>query len=90
MKKCKWIPVVVLAFAGIALAQDPSAPPINPDPPSDLGQAQLDFANGLFHRGFNSEAADEYAKYLAEYPNGANRGVAEHRMGQAAVCGGAV
>lgn len=46
-------------------------------------QAQIDFANGLFARGFNEEAADEYRSYLDEYPEGAHRPEALYRLGEA-------
>lgn len=46
-------------------------------------QAQIDFANGLFARGFNDEAADEYRAYLESYPNGGHRAEALYRLGEA-------
>ena len=46
-------------------------------------QAQFDFANGLFARGFNEEAAAEYRNYLQQYPQGAQRPEAFYRLGEA-------
>ena len=48
------------------------------------GQDQLDFANGLFGRGFFSEAVEEYETYLTKYPSGSEAGTAWFRLGQAA------
>jgi TolA-binding protein len=45
-------------------------------------QAQFDFANGLFARGFNEEAAAEYRSYLQQYPQGAQRPEALYRLGE--------
>jgi TolA-binding protein len=45
-------------------------------------QAQFDFANGLFSRGFNGEAVAEYRNYLAQYPQGAHRPEAFYRLGE--------
>ncbi len=45
-------------------------------------QAQFDFANGLFARGFNSEAAAEYRGYLKQYPQGPHRPEALYRLGE--------
>ncbi len=45
-------------------------------------QAQFDFANGLFARGFNEEAAAEYRNYLQQYPQGAQRPEALYRLGE--------
>jgi len=54
------VAIVLLSVSGgLAFAVD------SPD------QAQIDFANGLFHRGFFKEAVDEYERYLKEYPEGA-------------------
>lgn len=50
----------------------------------DPGQAQLDFANGLFQRGFNKEAMDEYKSYLDKFPAGPAVNTALYRMGEAA------
>ena len=60
-----------LAFAagGVALAADE--------------QATIDFADGLFARGFNEEAADEYRAYLEEFPEGKHRLGALYRLGEA-------
>ncbi len=46
-------------------------------------QEQIDFANGLFGRGFYSDAAEEYRAYLKDYPNGARRFDARYRLGEA-------
>lgn len=48
-------------------------------------QAQIDFANGLFSRGFNEEAAEEYRAYLDQYPQGTHRDSAQYRLGEAAM-----
>lgn len=45
-------------------------------------QAQIDFANGLFHRGFFTEAADEYRTYLKQFPDGAEAATAWYRLGE--------
>ncbi len=45
-------------------------------------QAQFDFANGLFSRGFNGEAAAEYRNYLAQFPEGVHRPEALYRLGE--------
>ncbi len=70
---------------------DPAAPPLEPVKPAPAvpaapaaGQEQLDFANGLFGRGFFNEAVEEYEIYLAKYPSGASAGTAWFRLGQAA------
>lgn len=55
----------------------------------DGGQGQFDFANGLFGRGFYKEAADEYALYLKEHPNGENATVATHRLAESQHASGA-
>lgn len=47
-------------------------------------QAQLDFANGLFHRGFFHEAVEEYERYLHDFPEGPERTTAWRRLGEAA------
>jgi cellulose synthase operon protein C len=49
------------------------------------GQAQLDFANGLFHRGFHEEAIDEYEVYLKAHPDSAQAPAALYRLGEAAI-----
>lgn len=46
---------------------------------------QLDFANGLFHRGFYAEAMDEYAKFLALQPEGDEAVLAWLRLGRCAI-----
>ncbi len=46
-------------------------------------QAMIDFADGLFARGFNEEAADEYRAYLKEFPEGKHRLGALYRLGEA-------
>ncbi len=45
-------------------------------------QTQIDFANGLFSRGFYEDAAEEYRTYLQQYPGGADRDVASYRLGE--------
>jgi len=45
-------------------------------------QAQFDFANGLFARGFNAEAAAEYRAYLKQFPDGPHRPEACYRLGE--------
>lgn len=45
--------------------------------------AQIDFANGLFQRGFYDEAIDEYKAYIKKYPNGTQVADALYRMGEA-------
>jgi TolA-binding protein len=45
-------------------------------------QSQIDFANGLFARNMNQEAAEEYKSYLEEFPNGQFREVALYRLGE--------
>ena len=39
-------------------------------------QDQFDFANGLFHRGFFTEAIDEYERYLDQSPDSAEASTA--------------
>ena len=51
-------------------------------------QAQIDFANGLFGRGFYEEAADEYKAYLEQYPSGAHRASALYRLGESGSAAG--
>lgn len=48
------------------------------------GQAEFDFANGLFQRGFYKEAAGEYRSYLEKYPDGEQAVSALYRLGEAA------
>ena len=83
--------VVLPAFC--VLAQDPAAPPLDAAAAAQSpaaaaapapGQDQLDFANGLFGRGFFTEAVEEYEAYLAKYPSGDQAGTAWFRLGQAA------
>jgi TolA-binding protein len=51
-------------------------------------QSQLDFANGLFHRGFHSEAIAEYEHYLEQSPDSPDAPTAWLRMGRSAVVTG--
>ena len=51
-------------------------------------QAQIDFANGLFVRGFNAEAAAEYRAYLEQYPDGAHVADALYRLGESELAQG--
>lgn len=53
--------------------------------PAETGQNQLDFANGLFLRGFYDEAIDEYERYLAAGPQGEDAAIAWLRLGRCAV-----
>ncbi len=46
-------------------------------------QGQIDFADGLFARGLNEDAAEEYHTYLREYPQGKYRLSALYRLGEA-------
>ena len=52
---------------------------------AETGQNQLDFANGLFHRGFYGEAIDEYERYLETSPSGEDAAMAWLRLGRCAV-----
>ena len=52
-------------------------------------QSQIDFANGLFSRGFYEEAADEYRVYLKEFPTGEQRQTAFYRLGESENAAGA-
>ena len=45
-------------------------------------QSQIDFANGLFARNMNVEAADEYKSYLEEFPKGQFSEMALYRLGE--------
>ncbi len=45
-------------------------------------QAQIDFANGLFNRGFFQEAAEEYRGYLGQFPEGSHVVTALYRLGE--------
>jgi TolA-binding protein len=47
-------------------------------------QAQIDFANGLFQRGFFKEAQDEYRTYIEKFPQGQQLKTAYYRMGESA------
>lgn len=50
----------------------------------ESGQAQLDFANGLFHRGFFPEAAEEFERYLKDYPDGGEKATVLYRLAESA------
>jgi TolA-binding protein len=45
-------------------------------------QSQLDFANGLYGRGYYGDAAVEYRSYLKKYPDGEHRETALYRLGE--------
>src|SRR3990172_1126684 len=45
-------------------------------------QNQIDFANGLFLRGYYDLAADAYRKYLDQYPAGAHLEDARYRLAE--------
>lgn len=45
-------------------------------------QGDIDFANGLFQRGFYDDAAEQYRAYLKDYPAGQHRAVALYRLGE--------
>lgn len=47
-------------------------------------QAQIDFANGLFQRGFHKDAMGEYKAYLDKFPEGQFVDTALYRLGEAA------
>ncbi|MCX5758757.1 MAG: hypothetical protein NTU83_09690 [Candidatus Hydrogenedentes bacterium] len=64
----------VVLLAAMAYAESPD-------------QAQFDFANGLFQRGFHKEAVEEYKAYLEKYPQGEHVSVAQYRLGEAAYAG---
>ncbi|HPO17364.1 MAG TPA: tetratricopeptide repeat protein, partial [Candidatus Hydrogenedentes bacterium] len=51
-------------------------------------QTQLDFANGLFQRGFYKEAVQEYEAYLKANPNSASAPTAWYRLGESAYSSG--
>ena len=68
-------------FAAIAVVVALSAAGAAAEPP---GQAEFDFANGLFQRGFYKEAAGEYQSYLNKYPEGEQVSSALYRLGEAA------
>lgn len=48
-------------------------------------QTQFEFANGLFHRGFHSEAIEEYGQFLKLAPDSPEAITALLRMGRSAV-----
>ena len=52
------------------------------------GGDQLDFANGLFSRGFFEEAAEEYEVFLQANPSGPEAPNAWFRLGQCAQASG--
>ena len=58
------------------------APPAPPD--AAAGQAQIDIANGFFHRAFFEDALKEYERYLEEFPEGSHAITAWHRLGESA------
>ena len=66
--RARWIAAVACCLAGAWAQADE--------------QAQFDFANGLFARGFNAEAAAEYRGYLQQFPDGAHRPEALYRLGE--------
>jgi TolA-binding protein len=66
----RWVMLVALTLAASVPAQE-----------SD--QAQIDFANGLFQRGFYDEAVDEYRSYIKQFPEGKYLADALYRMGEA-------
>jgi TolA-binding protein len=66
---------VVLSFWGPLFASG-GAGAEEPD------QAQIDFADGLFQRGFFKEAAEEYQGYLDSFSAGAHVSTALYRLGE--------
>lgn len=64
-------------FVGLALALLPLVSIAQPE-----AQSQLDFANGLFSRGFYADAAQEYRAYLETYPQAGGRETAQYRLGE--------
>ena len=62
--------LIMVGAAGQSLAESPA-------------QAQMDFANGLFIRGFHEEAAEEYRNYLDDYPDGEHVDAALFRLAEA-------
>ncbi len=52
------------------------------------GNPQLDFANGLFHRGFHKEAIEEYEAFLKANPAAPEASAAWHRLGESAYSAG--
>lgn len=63
---------MVLFLSASAFAQDSPA------------QAQIDFANGLFQRGFYKEAFGEYKAYIEKFPQGEQLKTANRRLGESA------
>ncbi|HNR32794.1 MAG TPA: tetratricopeptide repeat protein, partial [Candidatus Hydrogenedentes bacterium] len=63
--------MVVLCLCCAAAAQTPE-------------QTRMEFADGLFQRGFFAEAVEEYEKYLHDYPTGSYGPTAWYRLGEAA------
>ncbi|MBN2307939.1 MAG: tetratricopeptide repeat protein [Candidatus Hydrogenedentes bacterium] len=61
--------VAALAVAVCAAADSPE-------------QVQIDFADGLFQRGFYEMAADAYREYLEKYPDGEHVRTALHLLGE--------
>ena len=51
------------------------------------GQSQFDFANGLFHRGFFEDAAEQYQAYLKDYPDAPEKGTAQYRLAESSYAG---
>ena len=47
-------------------------------------QTRIDFANGLFLRGYYEVAIDEYEKYISQYPAGTHLTTAWRRLGESA------
>jgi TolA-binding protein len=70
--------VVVVCLLGLCA---PGAMGQSDDSPE---QGQIDFANGLFSRGFFAEAAEEYERYLQDYPGGKDAPLAWLRLGKSA------
>jgi TolA-binding protein len=64
----KWLTLGAVALVCVAAVADE--------------QGQIDFANGLFQRGFYEEAAEEFQKYLVDFPQGAHIAVAQYRLGE--------
>ncbi len=74
--------LVLGVLPALAAAQGDAASANGAEPTPE--QTQFDFANGLFHRGFFEEAAEEYTRYLESYPGGPNGLTATYRLGKAA------
>ncbi|OQC07209.1 MAG: tol-pal system protein YbgF [Candidatus Hydrogenedentes bacterium ADurb.Bin101] len=68
-------PLVLALFISLSIAHAAKAQSGN----------QLDFANGLFHRGFYKEAIAEYEGYLSNAPEGEDAATAWLRLGRSAV-----